>query len=374
MKRLKNYVENTKSIITGNKLEIIHCIPDFPVFFGCVDSPIEEDIVADMEWGIDPQCGSIQLTKLVPLDILYREQHVDGTGPTWEKYYDDFASYILKNNPRRVLEIGGGSGKLAYRATKANPSLTWTIVEPNPHIEQTNQVKVIPEFFGSAVTTHEIDTVVFSQVMEHVYNPNEFVADIGKFLADGGQVVFAYPQIKSWLDRKFTNALNFEHCVMIDDFVEYIFMKQGFSFVDRHIYKDHSIFYKAIKSPTSIPSLPNHYTEYKSTFMNFVGHHERLAIELNAKLRTANAPVYLFGAHIFATFLFAFGLDRKLNGILDNSKLKQNRRLYGTDFIVSSPQILKNIGRANVILRAGIYNEEIKKDIIENINPEIDFW
>jgi 2-polyprenyl-3-methyl-5-hydroxy-6-metoxy-1,4-benzoquinol methylase len=374
VKRLKKYVENTKSILTGNELEIIHCLPDFPIFFGCVDSPIEEDIVADMEWGIDPQCGSIQLTKLVPLEILYREQHVDGTGPTWEKYYDDFADYILKNNPRRVLEIGGGSGKLAHRATKSNPDLEWTIVEPNPHIEQSNQVKVISEFFGPAVIAHDIDTVVFSQVMEHVYNPNEFVSDIGKFLAAGGQVIFAYPQIKLWLDSKFTNALNFEHCVMMDDFVEYIFMKQGFSFADRHIYKNHSIFYKAIKSPTSIPLLSNHYEEYKSIFMNFVSHHERLVIELNSKIRTSNAPVYLFGAHIFATFLFAFGLDRKLNGILDNSKLKQNRRLYGTDFIVSSPHVLKNIGKANVILKAGIYNEEIKKDIIENINPEINFW
>ena len=49
-------------------------------------------------------------------------------------------------------------------------------------------------------------------------------------------------------------------------------------------------------------------------------------------------------------------------------KLKQNRRLYGTDFIVLSPKVLKGYNSVNVILKAGLYNDEIKKDIHENIN------
>ena len=47
-----------------------------------------------MIWGIDSKCGAIQLIKLVPLEILYQEQHVDGTGPTWQKYYDDLRDNI----------------------------------------------------------------------------------------------------------------------------------------------------------------------------------------------------------------------------------------------------------------------------------------
>ena len=54
--------------------------------------------------------------------------------------------------------------------------------------------------------------------------------------------------------------------------------------------------------------------------------------------------------------------------------MKQGKRLYGTRFTIESPKILKNKGPVNVILKAGGYNAEIKKDIIENINPEVTFW
>ncbi|EMQ5872911.1 SAM-dependent methyltransferase, partial [Campylobacter jejuni] len=50
---------------------------------------------------------------------------------------------------------------------------------------------------------------------------------------------------------------------------------------------------------------------------------------------------------------------------------KQEKRLYGTKFIVKSPKILKDQDDSLVILNAGVYNDEIEKDILENINKNI---
>ncbi|EAL4114164.1 SAM-dependent methyltransferase, partial [Campylobacter jejuni] len=50
---------------------------------------------------------------------------------------------------------------------------------------------------------------------------------------------------------------------------------------------------------------------------------------------------------------------------------KQEKRLYGTKFIVKSPKILKDQNDSLVILNAGVYNDEIEKDILENINKNI---
>jgi SAM-dependent methyltransferase len=380
MKKFTDYVTRIESVVTGKPVvEPLFTLKDFPVFFGCVDTPQENDLVADMEWGIDPETGVIQLTKLIPLDILYQAQHVDGCGPTWQQYYKDFADYIAKSNPQSVLEIGGGAGQLAKMATEASPNLTWTIVEPNPWFQETDRIKTVSAFFDENFTfDKQVDAVVFSQVLEHAYNPHEFVRAIAKFLKPGGKLIFAYPQLEVWLKNKFTNALNFEHTMFLTDyFVDYILASHGFVIKDKTAYKEHSHLYIAEKAEgeVQVPVLENKYESYKKIFMDFVEYHTNMVNEINAKIDSSENPVYLFGAHIFSSYLFAFGLKAdKIVTVLDNSPTKNGKRLYGTNFTCESPKILQGKGKVNLILKAGIYNPEIMKDILENINPEVTFW
>ena len=93
-------------------------------------------------------------------------------------------------------------------------------------------------------------------------------------------------------------------------------------------------------------------------------------------MRATRRPVYLFGAHVFSQYLFAFGLEtERIAAVLDNAETKQGKRLYGTDLSVLSPKILARCpDEPVVILRAGVYNEEIKRDILDNINPRTEFW
>ena len=95
-------------------------------------------------------------------------------------------------------------------------------------------------------------------------------------------------------------------------------------------------------------------------------------LDLNAILESTTKPVYLFGAHLFSQFLLYNGLQSaKIISILDNNKAKQGKRLYGTRFLVQSPQILRN-KNALLILNAGAYTDEIKSDILENINANVE--
>ena len=97
--------------------------------------------------------------------------------------------------------------------------------------------------------------------------------------------------------------------------------------------------------------------------------------DLNEKIENSQEQVYLFGAHIFSQYLIQFGLKtNKIINILDNSVLKQEKRLYGTNLLVKSPKILTDKGVVNVILKAGIYDDEIRKDILDNVNNKVNFW
>ncbi len=374
-KKRMEYVFRKKSVITGKEnLKHLHTFKDFPVFFGCVEHSSEKDVKADMSWAICPESGVIQLEKLIPLDILYQEQHVDGTGPTWEEYYHDFAEYVQRQPSKDILEIGGGAGKLADIFIGSTEGTSWTLVEPNPLHLGSDRIKIARAFFDENFEYEgNIDTVVFSQVMEHAYDPNAFVSSIAKFLPVGGKIVCAYPNLKLWLERKYTNAINFEHTMFLTDyFVDYLFVKYGFVIKDKYFYKDHSIFYVAEKAKQSGAAIfENQYHEYKKIFDDFIRYHQNMVKDLNEKIAGFDGEVYVFGAHIFAQYLFEFGLNKqKIVSLLDNSSLKQGKRLYGTPFMVQSPEVLEGKGVVGVVLKVGIYRDEIFKQL-KKINSKI---
>ena len=94
-----------------------------------------------------------------------------------------------------------------------------------------------------------------------------------------------------------------------------------------------------------------------------------MVLEINKQISTHTGNIYLFGAHIFSQYLIEFGVKiKKIKFILDNDNNKQQKRLYGTNLMVKSPKILAFDKNPLVILKAGVYNNEIKKDIINNIN------
>lgn len=367
-------IAREKSVLTGSRgLEPLLELKDFPVFFGCVEHPGEDDLRVDMKWGIEKETGMIQLTELVPLDVLYQNQHMDGTGATWQRFYESFAEYVDERGGEKMLEIGGGSGSLAKVFLERAKNKEWAMVEPNPLVEDTEKLRVIKGFFDESFEEQvEVDTVVFSHVWEHAYDPRKFLEAIGKYLGEDQLLVFAYPQIKKWLEKKFTNALNFEHtCFLTEYFVDYLLSKYGFEIVDKTYYEEHSIYYTAKRSKKVRPMrLVGKCGEYKKIFLDFVNYHREIVESFNKQLEDFEGEVYVFGAHIFTTYLLEFGLKREgIAGLLDNSKLKQGKRLYGYDFQVFSPEVLKGKDPVVVVLKVGPYRDEIYRQLMR-LNPK----
>ena len=147
----------------------------------------------------------------------------------------------------------------------------------------------------------------------------------------------------------------------------------GFSLITREKFMDdHSMFYhfkKTTKNKVDIKNFENKYDYNKKLFTEWFDHHKNEAENLLQQIQKTNSPVFLFGAHIFSQTLLNFGLDEKHIGcILENDDKKHNKRLYGTNLIVKSPDILKDQHEPMIILRAGVYNNEIKEQILK-INP-----
>ena len=363
-------------------LEVLNILENYPVFMGCVEHNVDEDIHADMTWAISKTTGILQLTNLIPLEILYESDHDSGViGDIWLDHHKHFAEFISDFNPKVLLEIGGAHGILSREYLKKNQA-EWIILEPNPSPAEGVRAKFIKGFFDDKfIFNDKVDTIVHSHVLEHIYYPDEFTSHISNFLEEGQNLIFSIPNMEEMLKKNYTNCLNFEHTIFLTEpYIDYFLTKHGFKQVAKKYFReDHSIFYAFKKlNNTYLAELPaNLYDHNKMLYLNYLNYHHDLIFKLNTKILNTkkNQAIYLFGAHVFAQSLIQFGLNtNRIKNLLDNDQKKQDKRLYGTNLTVKSPHILTSEDRPIIILKAGIYNNEIIEDILTNINPNTIFW
>ncbi|WP_338849081.1 class I SAM-dependent methyltransferase [Massilia sp. W12] len=371
----------TRCAVTGAEdLEPLYKFEKFPVFMGCVKHPPEQDVYADMDWWISKSSGLIQLRSLIPLEILYPEAHGAGAiGAMWAKHHQTLAAFIHQYAPKSVLEIGGASGILAREYGKL-AQIDWTIIEPNPAPVEGCPARYIKGFFGPDFAYDRTpDTIVHAHLWEHIYEPERFMAHLAGFIQPGQRLLFALPNMQEWMERCYTNCMDFEHTIFLTEpYVEHMLAKYGFEIEKKELFMpDHSIFYAAVKTgqPYDKPLPADLYEKNRACYLNYVDYHKKLIAELNAHLASTTRPTFLFGAHIFAQSLIGFGLDQsRIVSLLDNDPNKQGRRLYGTSLMVQSPQCLRDMPNPCVILKTGVYNKEIKEQILGSINPNVEFF
>lgn len=375
------YIKREKCPITDtNDYEVLSSKP-YPLFAGCMDDANKDlDLVPIQEWVIFKESGVIALSKLIPLEILYKNGHDAGAiGDLWEEHHREFAKFIVKFSPNSILEIGGGHGKLSlevFKNTDINSKPKWTIIEPNS-TSKNEGVEYIDGFFGKQELIGEFDCIVHSHTFEHIYQPHSFLQYCCKSLVGGGYMIFTLPNMQKWLENKWTNCLNFEHTIFLtEEVIEFLLAKNSFKILEKKYFKDHSVFYAAQKVENGNIKdifLGNEFEKNKQMFKQMQKYYESAIDGLNQIFKETSKNIYLFGAHLFSQYLLYNGLDSsKVVAILDNNPNKQGKRLYGTNFRVYSPKILKDCDISLVVLCAGAYNNEIKKDILENINNNVE--
>lgn len=372
-----------RDIITNNyDIEHLKVFKNFPISAGCTNDPPSTDVTADMSWGISRSSGCIQLEKLIPLNILYRNSHGSGSiGKLWQEHHKAFAAFIKQFHPTEVLEIGGGHGILSCEYMNISHA-EWTIIEPNPSPREGVPARYIKSFIDEKfIPDRNYDAIVHSHVFEHIYNPRDFLKHIACFMPEKSFHICTFPNMKVMLRKGFSNTLGFEHSYFLtEEYAEYMFLEAGYQLQEKAYFKeDHSIFYAWKKESPLLPPLLDKelYTENKKLFTNYVTDATNCATMLNAKLASmaAKSPyIFIFGAHVFSQQLISLGLNENIIiSVIDNDSKKWGKRLCGTRLMVESPQILRNYESPVVILKAGAYSDEIRNDIVNNINCKTKF-
>jgi len=367
-------LRKTNVLTNKSTLENLYSFKQFPTYVGCTTTDQKKDSLLDLSVDICKETGILQLKYLAALDQVYLYPHNDAIGPTWQEHNKKFIKFIEKSLPKQILEIGGGSGKLALEYVNTHANMDWTILDPNPLFEKNNQIHSKKEYFSSKLDFgHTFETIIHSHVLEHQSSPEVFFSDISKLLTVNGLHIFSFPNLHEWLSRKYLNCLNFEHTIFLtEDYVDVSLKRTGFEIIKKIKFRDdHSIFYLTkFSGKKQDINYPNLYEKNKKLYLEYIQHYSEFIKNLNFKLKHSSQKIYLFGAHIFSQYLLAFGLDQtKLFGILDNSKLKIGKRLYGTNLQVFHPEIIEN-ENAGIILKVGSYRDEIIQQL-KKINPNV---
>lgn len=367
-------------VLTGAAdLHVVHSVPQFPVHMGCVTTPPEDDLFAPMTWMQSASSGSLQLNPLVPLEWVYLGAHNAAIGETWRTHHREFGKFLGDAPTKRVLEFGGADGFLAAVVREQLPDVQWTIVDPNPTVADPSIAVVRGLVEPGMSIPNGVDTIVHSHFFEHVYEPRSLLEGIAGTATPGTRMVFSLPSMLDQLRNGYANALNFEHTVFLrHEYTKWLLEATGFEVTRTQPYRDHSIFFDCrVDGPQreSVPPPPDLGAENRVLLDAFFDNMAADVGELTSRMEAWHGDVYLFGAHVFAQYLLAAGLDEHhIAGVLDNNPAKAGRRLYGSNLVVSPPSVLSGRRDTAVILRAAHYNDEIRRQITEAINGDIAFW
>jgi ribosomal protein S27AE len=362
----------------AGELSSLLAIDDVPVHMGVTEQLATEDVALPQRWVTCGRCGCVQLAGLAPLDLVYQSQHNGAVGGVWARHHGALATFVARRAPRRVVEVGGGSGGLAKRYVEDHVVDQWTVVEPNPTFAAVPPIAVVQAYVEDAGdVVADADAIVHGHVLEHLYEPRAFLATIRAQAAPGATMLVSVPHLAGLLAQAGSNALNFEHTYFFDrDLVVWMLEDAGFSITAEAPFEGHSLFFEA--RPDVAPGQagpPPDARDGARAFASFVDAARVDAARLTARAATFDGDVYLFGAHVFSQFLIGCGFPAgRATAVLDNDPGKQGRRLYGTPLRVAAPDaVAVGSGPAAVIVRATHYSAEITAQL-RALAPNVEIW
>jgi predicted SAM-dependent methyltransferase len=378
------------TICNSERLKEIIIFEKFPVFMGATDSSKDSFIFNDLIYGNCLDCNNLQILDLIDLNILYQENHnTEVVGKIWENHNLAFSNFVKQSKPDIVLEIGSPSATIYKKIQNKKWLKKWYSIEPNPcKIDGIDdKYKTIIGFVDEKFSFNKFKiekakTIVMSHVFEHLYNPSQILNVLFNQLPEGGSIIISIPNMDYISKQNLMppSGLHFEHSYYIDlNNAKFLFENSGFEIEKTELFENHSIFIKAVKLKIKTKSEINNQlkkinAKNINNFNNTIIKYKKIINKINTKMNTSSKnSVYVYGSHFPAQFFKCLNLNsNKISGCLDQSKTKIGKTLYGTNWIVYHPDILKNKKNVSVICYMGPYTDEIKKTLLK-INNKIKF-
>jgi predicted SAM-dependent methyltransferase len=376
-------------ICESESLSDIDNIENFPVFMGASEKKEKDYIFNNLSYHQCNKCMNLQISNLIPLDILYENNHnAEVVGDIWERHNVSFSKFIEKSKPKVVLEIGSPSATIYKKIEQKKWLEKWYSLEPN-QIDQKyfgDKFELISAFIDKHFSFEKFsikkpNAIVMSHVFEHLYSPSDILTALYNNLNIGDDIFISIPNMEyiSNNDLMPPSGLHFEHTFYINlNNLKFLLNKNGFKIKKIETFENHSFFIKFSK----INKKNNHILTKETINLNCknvanfklkLQESRKLIKQINKKIINKKNNVYIYGCHFPAQFFIKLGLEIKnIYACLDQSKTKIGKKLYGTTLEVLSPIDISKDKNPIIICHMGPYTQEIKTHLLK-INKNTKF-
>lgn len=328
------------------------------------------------------RCLAYQTKYLADPIILYGGSHIHPIGKIRETMDDILCNMIVENSLiTGIIEIGGGKGLLADKIIDSTIGTIPYYIVDSCYIGNTYKRIVIPHFIEDCHTSlpSTPNTLILSHVFEHFYDP---VAVLKSLIKPNIKYIYVcHPDFDSYISKQpYTmNVLHIEHTFLIDnEGVKKIMNTFNFKLSKETLHANYCVMWEFVRTDTTPKALlllhdlhintishqciPR-YLSYISSVVNKVNH------ILNSE-KYQDYKKYIWPCSIHTVTLLHYGVHvDMLDGMLDNSKDKIGRKIYGYNLPCLSFATMTSQNKENcvIFLNGGCFNKEVMQNDTEHV-------
>jgi 2-polyprenyl-3-methyl-5-hydroxy-6-metoxy-1,4-benzoquinol methylase len=360
----------------------VHCNVLWPTREAALNAPR-----GSIRLGYFTACGHVYNLDFDPSLMEYTQEYENSLhfSPRFQEYAESLADGLVEKYDlydKDIVEIGAGKGDFLIMMCGMHGNRGWGY-DPTyvPDEEYTApNVTFIQDFYTEKYTDQKADLIICRHVLEHIEDPDAFVAQVRRAVGDGQETVvfFEVPNSLWTLRQLGIWDIIYEHCSYFSPLsLAHVFRNNGFRVLDvKQVFGGQFLTIEAI--PDEKPDFPEITTELtalradaEAFATNYRNKHQAWTETLSRLTAEGKRGVVWGAGSKGVTFLNAMPNSDSIDYIVDINPRKQGKFVAGTGQLIVPPEYLKESKPDFIIIMNANYREEIS-GMLREIGIEAD--